>query len=243
MVAVRSALPLLRGVPTIFDRLDNANPRLSWKAYTADPRPTGTDLAKNTGYIWSMCPYFADCLYTSQANNMVATSNLITDAQNGTLPNVSFAIPEDPNSQHNGFSMQQGENWINSLVTPLMNGPEWSSTAIFLMWDDCGCFYDHVPPPAHTPLLGIRIPMIIISPYAKPGYTDNSVASMSSPLAYIEHNFGLSPLSSADQTAYDYSNSFDYTQTRLGPATLSSQTIPQKERNYIRTHPVHDSEM
>jgi hypothetical protein len=85
--------------------------------------------------------------------------------------------------------------------------------------------------------------MIIISPYAKPGYTDNNVASMSSPLAYIEHNFGLSPLSSADQTAYDYSNSFNYTQTPLGPAKLSVQTIPKKERNYIRTHPVHDSEM
>ena len=88
--------------------------------------------------------------------------------------------------------------------------------------------------------------MIIISPYAKSGYTDNSVASMSSPLAYIEHNFNLSPLSSADRGAYDYSNSFDYTQTPpapLGQAMLSSQAIPQKERNYIRTHPVHNSEM
>jgi hypothetical protein len=69
---------------------------------------------------------------------------------------------------------------------------------------------------------------------------------MSSPLAYIEHNFNLAPLSSADQGAYGYSNSFDYTQTPLaplGPAKLTSQAIPQKERNYIRTHPVHDSEM
>jgi hypothetical protein len=79
--------------------------------------------------------------------------------------------------------------------------------------------------------------------YAKPGHTDNSVASMSSPLAYIEHNFGLSPLGSADQGAYDYSNSFNYSQTSLGPAKLSSQAIPKKERNYIRTHPVHDKEM
>jgi phospholipase C len=231
----------VKWVPTIFDRMDNATPKISWKIYTANP--SGSDPAKGTGYIWSMCPYFADCLYTSQANNMVQTSNLITDAQKGTLPNVSFAIPEDGKSQHNGFSMKVGEDWINSLITPLMNGPEWSSTAIFLTQDDCGCFYDHVPPPAHTPKLGIRVPMIIISPYAKSGYTDNSVASMSSPLAYIEHNFGLSPLSKADQSAYDYSNSFNYTQTPLGPAKLSSQTIPKKERNYIRTHPVHDSEM
>jgi phospholipase C len=231
-------------VPTIFDRMDEATPnKISWKIYTENPSGTGSNAAKGTGYIWTMCPYFADCLYTSQANNMVPTTNLISDAQNGTLPNVSFAIPEDDKSQHNGFSMQQGENWINSLVTPLMNGPEWSSTAIFLTQDDCGCFYDHVPPPAHTPKLGIRVPMIIISPYARPGYTDNNVASMSSPLAYIEHNFGLSPLSSADRDAYDYSNSFDYTRSPSGPVQLSSQTIPKKERNYIRTHPVHDSEM
>ena len=229
-------------VPTIFDRMDNATPQISWKIYTENP--SGTEPAKGTGYIWSMCPYFADCLYTSQANNMVETKNLISDAQNGTLPNVSFAIPPDDKSQHNGFSMKVGEDWINSLITPLMNGPEWGSTAIFLTQDDCGCFYDHVPPPAHTPKLGIRVPMIIISPYARPGYTDNNVASMSSPLAYIEHNFSLSPLSSADRDAYDYSNSFDYTlRSQLGPVKLSSQTIPKKERNYIRTHPVHDSEM
>jgi phospholipase C len=239
----------VKWVPTIFDRMDSATPKISWKIYTADPTgsdsatPTAQDPAHGTGYIWAMCPYFADCLYTSQANNMVQTSNLVTDAQNGTLPNVSFAIPATSDSQHNGYSMQQGENWINSLITPLMNGPEWSSTAIFLMWDDCGCFYDHVPPPTHTPKLGIRVPMIIISPYAKSGYTDNSVASMSSPLAYIEHNFGLSPLGSSDQGAYDYSNSFNYSQTSLGPAKLSSQAIPKKERNYIRTHPVHDKEM
>ena len=199
---------------------------------------------------------------------MVETnSNPKADAQAGTLPNVSFAIPKDSDSQHNGFSMKVGEDWINSLITPLMwklnadgtvklnpdgtkvQAPEWSSTAIFLMQDDCGCFYDHVPPPAHTPKLGIRIPMIIISPYARPGYTDNNVASMSSPLAYIEHNFvdakgdHLVPLSSADAGAYDYSDSFNYPQKPLGPVQLSSQTIPKKERDYIRTHPVHDSEM
>jgi phospholipase C len=234
-------------VPTIFDRMDNATPQVSWKIYTANPTgststtPTDNNPTYGTGYIWTMCPSFADCLYTTQANNMVATTNLTTDAQNGTLPNVSFAIPTDPDSQHNGFSMQQGENWIGSLTSALMNGPEWSSTAIFLTWDDCGCFYDHVPPPAHTPKLGIRVPMIIVSPYARSGYTDNNVASMSSPLAYIEHNFGLSPLGSADQGAYDYSNSLDYTQAPLAPAKTTFKALSQKERDYIRTHPVYDA--
>jgi phospholipase C len=238
-------------VPTIFDRMEAAN--LGWKIYTENPSGTGGNAAKGTGYIWTMCPYFADCLSNpAQASNMVLTSNLKADAQSCkappegscSFPNVSFVIPKDDESQHNGFSMKVGEDWINSIITPLMsNQTLWNHTAIFLMQDDCGCFYDHVPPPAHTPKLGIRIPMIIISPYARPGYTDNKVASMSSPLAYIEHNFGLDPLSSADRDAYDYSNSFDYTRSPSGPVQLSSQTIPKKERDYIRTHPVHDSEM
>jgi phospholipase C len=212
--------------------MDNATPRLSWKIYTANP--SGSDPAKGTGYIWSMCPYFADCLYTFQANNMVATSNLITDAQNGTLPNVSFAIPANPDSQHNGFSMQQGENWINSLVTPLMNGPEWSSTAIFLMWDDCGCFYDHVGPPKR--LWGIRVPLLVISPYAKPGYTDSTPATFASMLAYTEHVFELAPLTNADRYGYDYADSFSYSQPPLTAPASTRQTIPRTERRYIAAH-------
>jgi phospholipase C len=214
-------------VPTIMDRMDNASPPVIWKIYT-----------KNPSGGWSICPTFADCFYTPQAFNVVDNTSLPTDAKNGTLPNVSFVIPAGPDSQHNGDSMRQGDNWIGSITSALMNGPQWSSTAIFLTWDDCGCFYDHVAPPNLD--MGIRVPMIIISPYAKAGYSDNNVASSSSILAYIEHNFGLSPLTSSDQNAYDYSNSFDYTQAPLGSVKMSSQPVPQWERNYIRTHPVHD---
>jgi phospholipase C len=147
------------------DRMDNATPPVTWKIYSRN-------LDKGSIYRskWSICPTFADCLYTSQINNVVLDASLLTDAQNGTLPNFSIVIPQGVNSQHNGFSMRQGDNWIGSLVSELMNGPQWSSTAIFLTYDDCGCFYDHVAPP--RPGLGIRIPMLIISPYAKSGYTD-----------------------------------------------------------------------
>jgi hypothetical protein len=78
--------------------------------------------------------------------------------------------------------------------------------------------------------------MLIISPYAKSGYTDNAVASPASIMAYIEHTFALAPLSRADQNAYDYSNSFDYTQPPLGPVSMSSQAVPQWEQDYIRRH-------
>ena len=84
--------------------------------------------------------------------------------------------------------MAQGDNWIGSIVNAIEQGPQWTSTAIFITWDDCGCFYDHVPPP---PGLGIRVPMLLVSPYAKAGYTDSAAASFASILAYTEHAFTL----------------------------------------------------
>jgi phospholipase C len=218
----------VKWVPTIMDRMNQATPPVTWKIYSKTLRQDSLYRA------WGICPTFADCLYTSQKDNVVEDTSLLTDAQNGTLPNVSIVIPKNIYSQHNGFSMLQGDNWIGSVVSELMNGPQWSSTAIFLTYDDCGCFYDHVAPP--QPGLGIRIPMIIISPYAKSGYTDNAVASPASILAYIEHTFALPPLRRADQNAYDYSNSFDYTQSPLGSVSMSSQAVPQWEQDYIRTH-------
>jgi phospholipase C len=115
-----------------------------------------------------------------------------------------------------------------------MNGPDWGSTAIFITYDDCGCFYDHVPPP---PGLGIRVPMVIVSPYARAGYTDHDTASFASLLAFIEHAFRLKPLGPADANAYDYSNSFDYGQSRLPPIPLAQHPLPPAEREYLREHP------
>jgi phospholipase C len=129
-------------------------------------------------------------------------------------------MPIPKNSQHNGDSMQTGDNYLGSVVSAVMNGPQWSSTAIFITYDDCGCFYDHVPPPAG---LGIRVPMVIVSPYAIAGHTDHNVASFASMLAYTEHTLGLAALGSADQNAYDYSQSFDYSQTPLAPAVLTQR--------------------
>src|SRR5439155_1658622 len=91
-------------------------------------------------------------------------SQVIDDATNGTLPTVSIVTPTNSKSQHNFYSMKMGDNWIGQVVQAIENGPQWSSTAIFITYDDCGCFYDHVAPPAG---LGIRVPMVIVSPYAK----------------------------------------------------------------------------
>jgi phospholipase C len=77
------------------------------------------------------------------------------------------------NSQHNKQYMSIGDNWIGTVVSTLEASPQWPHMAVFLAWDDCGCFFDHVPPPAGTSM-GIRVPLIALGPYAKSGFTGGS---------------------------------------------------------------------
>lgn len=221
-------------VPTIMDNLDNAG--LGWRVYE------GKQLWSN-GDVWSMCPSFAACLYGAQAGNVQSASQLITDAQNGTLPNVAYAMPfpgKGPHagtSQHNGTSMSSGDNQIGADLAALMNGPEWSSTAVFITWDDCGCFYDHVNPLQYSAGYGVRLPMIIVSPYAKAGFTDSNAADITSISAFIEHSYGVPPVSAKDAAAYSYSQSFDYSQTPLSPAQMTTRQIPLWEIRWLKAHP------
>ena len=221
----------VKWVPTIMDRL--AAGSYSWKLYAPALSQTGTP------YGWAICPTFADCLDTTQKTHVVPSGQVISDAAAGTLPNFSIVTPENDVSQHNQFSMIQGDGWISQVVNAIMNGPNWNTTAIFITWDDCGCFYDHVAPPAG---LGIRVPMIIVSPYAKAGTTDHTTASLQSLLAYTEHAYNLAPLALADSHAYPYTNSFDYTQTPIAPKTLRSTEVPLASRLYLINHeaPTHE---
>ncbi len=218
-------------VTTLMDNMDAAG--VSWRLYTSSAA------SKVRAYTWSICPMFADCLYTAQSTNMVPPSQIVTDATAGTLPSFSVLLPEGASgstSQHNGNSMLQGDNWIGQVVSSIQSGPDWASTAVFITYDDCGCFYDHMAPPAG---LGIRNPMIIVSPYAKAHFTDSSLATTASLLAFTEHTLGLAALSTADANAYDYADSFDFTQTPLSPTTLTKTAIPRTSTHYLATHPTN----
>jgi len=209
-------------VPTVMDRMDAAG--LTWRLYYG-----------RGAYQWAICPTFAECLNGPQAGNAIpSTDQFIADAQAGSLPNLAVILPGVTNSQHNDFSMLAGDNFIASVANAVMSGPEWSSTAMFITWDDCGCFYDHVPPPTR---LGLRVPMIIVSPFAKPGYTDSNVASFASMLAYTERSFLLAPLARADAIAYAFSQSFDYMQPPLAPVVLSQHPVPAWELRWMQAHP------
>jgi phospholipase C len=218
----------VKHVSTIMDRLDAA--QRTWKLYAS----TETSGTAGSPYGWAICPTFARCLYTQQHNNQVSSNQVLADATNGALPNFSVVLPNDANSQHNDYSMRQGDNWLGGVVSAIQSGPDWPTTAIFITYDDCGCFYDHVPPPNGW---GIRMPTVIVSPYARAGYTDSTNASFSSMLAFTEHAFGLAPLSDRDRTAYDYARAFNFDQSPLGGTTMKFPPIPKATLKYIRLHP------
>jgi len=170
---------------------------------------------------------------------------VIGDGRSGDLPAVSFVTPLGTNSQHNRDSMLTGDNWIGQILDAIEHGPDWDTTAVFLTWDDCGCFYDHVNPLQFGSDWGIRVPMIIVSPYAKQGSTDSTPAVFASLLAYVEHTFGLPALAPCggapgctdDTNVYDYANAFDYSQAPLPPIPVTRSTIPGSEQWYLQTHP------
>ena len=224
-------------VPTIMDRLNAAG--LSWRLYgatCAHERLGANGLetcARSTtqalSYGWAICPSFAECLY-SQSSGMATDAQFTADARTGRLPAFSVLIPgDDRDSEHNGFSMAKGDNWLGHQVATVMNGPDWGSTAVFITWDDCGCFYDHVPPgtnPDGTPQ-GPRVPLVIVSPYARAGYTDTTPATFASILAYTEQTFGLPPLTVNDASAYPFSQAFNYHQAPLPAVRMVTRPVPK----------------
>jgi hypothetical protein len=108
-----------------------------------------------------------------------------------------------------------------------MEGPDWASTAVFLTWDDFGGFYDHVPVPQPDVYgFGPRVPMLIISPYAKPGHISHTLYEFSSVLKYAEETFGLAPLTERDAKANDMQDSFDYSQNPNPPLILTQRSCP-----------------
>jgi phospholipase C len=207
------------------DSLDAAG--LPWHIYAPGTR--------HGGYGWAICPTFYECLSTSQDKQMRQPNDFNDDAATGQLPALSIVIPYPNQSQHNGHSLMAGDNWIAKNVEAVMAGPDWASTAIFITYDDCGCYYDPVRPPSGH---GIRVPMVIVSPYAKPHFVDHSTANLASLLAFVEQVFGLPPLpGGSDGSAYDYGLAFDFAQAPLPPIRLRLHAVPEASLRYMASHP------
>ncbi len=140
--------------------------------------------------IWNPLPLFGDVQADHQLNNIQSTRAYLHAAKTGTLPAVSWVVPSGPDSDHPPASVHRGQAYVTALINAAMRGPDWKSTAIFLSWDDWGGFYDHVVPPAVDQNgYGLRVPGLVISPYARKGYIDHQTLSSDAYLKFIEDDF------------------------------------------------------
>jgi phospholipase C len=221
--------------PTLTDLLDAAN--ISWRYY-----------APSAGSIWTapdaiehMCqpnaPTGGDCVgpdWTGTSPKVVlgqtqSNAQIISDIQNNQLQQVSWVIPDGKDSDHALSNNGCGPSWVTSIVNAIGNSQYWSNTVIILTWDDWGGWYDHAPPAVISNgsswgsgyVYGFRVPMVVMSPYAKPAYISHMTHDFGSILKFIETNFNLPSLGYADAPADELSDIFNFSQTPLVFQTIT----------------------
>jgi phospholipase C len=209
---------------TLADELDAA--KLTW-AYYAGRVSTehlgkecggsgmGPDYAEKNG-IWSAFQAVKHICYGPDWNENVfapQTPAFFDNLQSGDFRSVTWVVPTCANSDHPGCNSDTGPSWVASVVNAIGESKFWKSTAIFVFWDDYGGFYDpEAPAFVDYDGLGGRIPLMVISPYAKKGYVSHTHYEHGSILKFIENRFGLAPLSASDKRAADPVDCFNFSQ-------------------------------
>jgi len=204
--------------PTLADEANQAG--LSWRYYS---EPKG-----KVGYLWSTLDAIKHIRYGNLwSTNVVDPSRFIHDARNGQLPALIWLMPPSQYSDHPPMSICLGENWAVHQIDAVMQSPEWASTVIVMLWDDFGGFYDHVPPVSLSPYkLGIRVPAIIISPFAKPHYIEHQQFDIRSVVKFVEQEFHLPHLMRYSRNEASVGEMLDLSQSPLPPMLPPIQACP-----------------
>jgi phospholipase C len=188
--------------PTLMDALDEKQQR--WRYYEAYKGPGLWTAPDAIAHIRSGADY---------ANVVAPSSTIFNDIANLQLPAVSWVIPTAAESDHAKSTDGSGPSWVASIVNAVGESPYWNSTAIFITWDDWGGWYDHVKPQSYnTYELGFRVPLIVVSPYAKHAYVSHVQHEFGSILKFTEETFGLPSLNYTDLRADDLVDCFDFGQ-------------------------------
>ncbi len=210
--------------------------KIDWKYYVTAGTEPDTEDAHVVGSesqekqepdkytLWNPLPAFPKVQNDpAQRSRLQGTSQFYKDAASGNLPQVSWVIPSGAVSEHPPESIMTGMAYVTGLVNAVMQGPDWNSTAIFISWDDWGGFYDHVPPPQVDQYgLGIRVPGLVISPYARENYIDHNTYSFESWLKIVEERFDVHPMTARDTNALNMLDAFDFNQQPRAPVILSA---------------------
>ncbi len=206
---------------TLRDLLDKKG--VSWKYYA--PKY----ISATAGALWNAFAAIDAVRHGSEWNTNISTpeKNVIADIKNGKLPAMSWVIPDQPHSDHpNGKGTpDNGPSWVAQVVNAVGGSSYWNSTAVIIVWDDWGGFYDHEPPPFldHAGGLGFRVPMIVVSPYVAAGTISHTQYEFGSILKFIEGTFGLGSLGTTDQRATSIGNMFSFKQKPRAFAAIPAE--------------------
>ncbi len=220
---------------TVADLLINTS--LSWKYYDYPLPVNQYQNAVSNDSAFNFWNPFASKFssYTSAySQHFVSRANIYGDIKNHTLPQISWIIPSSQLSEHPPRNITLGMIWTTSVVDAVMNSTYWNNTVVIIVWDDYGGFFDHVSPPTLGPYqLSFRVPGIIISPYARSGYIDNTTYSFESLLKLIEWRFNLQPLTNRDSLANNMLGAFNFTQAPQPPHPIP---LTQQQLNAIKPY-------
>jgi phospholipase C len=203
----------LSGVPLIFDQLDAAG--VSWGVYTDDVAPLEFSVA------WV------------NRKDPQTGADFLAQAKSGSLPAVAFidatGLVHPELDEHPPADVQAGEAWTRSIITAVMESPVWPSTALFFSYDEAGGFADHVPPPtscapssdqAEFTQLGVRVPLVVVSPWARRHFVSHAPHQHTSILRFIQLLHGLPALTARDANSDALLDLFDFS------ACASAAMIP-----------------
>jgi phospholipase C len=209
---------------TLRDVLDAQS--VSWKYYS--PPVHG-----GSGAIWNAFDAIKAVRYGPEWHSNVTTSNQVffSDVSNGTLAAVSWLVPDNANSDHPGNHSDTGPSWVAKVVNAVGESSYWPTTAIVIVWDDWGGFYEHVPPPFFDNAggLGFRVPMLVVSAYDRKGrssgggYISHTQYEFGSILKFVEDTFGLGRIGTTDVRATSIVNCFDFKQKPRSFTPISSK--------------------
>jgi phospholipase C len=213
--------------PTLTDLLQTSN--VTWRYYT----PSAGSIWTGPVAIRHMCePQTVNgartCTGADWSNVVIPQSRILVDIAQGRLAQVTWVIPDGLQSDHAHTNDGSGPSWVASIVNAIGNGPYWPNTAIIITWDDWGGWYDHVAPKVIDDgvswgsgyVYGFRVPLIVVSPYAKAAHVSHTSHDFGSILKFIEQTFRLQSLGYADAPADDLSDCFDFTQSPLAFRTI-----------------------
>jgi len=194
---------------TLADELDAA--KLSWRFYASSYGSQSSD----DGAVWSSFQAVKH-IYNGPDWKYVISPNwrFLTDVAAGQLADFTWITPVCDDSDHVNCPRGYGPSWVAALVNAVGKSKFWDSTAIFIQWDDWGGLYDHVPPPyLDRDSLGFRVPLVVLSPYAKKNYVSHTQYETASVLRFAEDLWGLGQLAPADKRANSPAGDcFDFTQ-------------------------------